>query len=196
MMFPMRSKVGKCLTLMAYAGSLPALASCDGPAVDQNDHVNRSQISSSANLTPVASPNAAPVVPHPAPVTDSLHFDLYCELNGRVISDGDPEVVRGTYPANVSTWRDHPHFTINLQTMLVCELGGCEDHGPSRISGATADRITLDDEPGLKTFILRRNWRYEQRQEDMGRVSVTRGQCRRGAFSGFPPAPAQPSPAG
>jgi hypothetical protein len=115
-----------------------------------------------------------------------LHFDLHCELRGRIISNSNPEVVHGTYPANEPTWYDHPHFSVDLQAMQICDTSACEEYGPFPIVSVTPDRITLHDEPGLTTFIRRRDWQYEMRQDDMGRVSVTRGRCVPSRFSGFP----------
>jgi hypothetical protein len=194
-MFPMRSRIASFLTLLACAGLVPALESCGSEVVKGADGDHRSRVTSNTAATPFATAKAAAAVPRAAPVTDALHFDLYCQVHGRIIAEGDPEAVHGTYPANVPAWDDHPHFTLDLHAMLVCEWGGCEGYGPSQIASATADRITLDNRPGLKIFIRRRDWHYEQRQEDMGRIAVTRGQCRRADFSGFPevPQPAAPT---
>ena len=138
-------------------------------------------------MTAVASPRAAPAVPRAAPVTDALHFDLYCDLHGHMVSDAHPEISHGNYPADEPTWEHHSHYIVDLQAMQICDSSACETYGPFPIVGATADRITLDDRPGITIFILRRGWRYEQRQEEMGRVDVTRGRCTRASFSGFPP---------
>ena len=181
----MRSRIGSCLILLICAGIFPALASCGGRAVDQHDHDNRSQLSSSAAVTSVARPTASPTVPHSAPATDSLHFDLYCELDGHVVADPHPNEIIGTYPANVRTWRYAAHFIVDLQAMQVCDSSACEQYGPFRIS-ANPERITLQDVPGATIFISRRNWRYDQRQDNMGRVSVTRGRCVPARFSGIP----------
>jgi hypothetical protein len=193
-MFAMCSKIGSCLILLICVGLFPALTSCGNHDADWGGDDNQLQMSPNSAATPVAVSNAA--AERAAPVTDSLHFDLHCELHGRIVSDAHPELSHGTYPANELTWRDHPHYIVDLRTMQICDPGECQDYGPRRIVSATADRITVHDAPGLTIYIRRRDWRYEQRQEDMGRVSVTRGQCRRGAFSGFPPGPAQPRPAG
>jgi hypothetical protein len=78
---------------------------------------------------------------------------------------------------------------LDLQAMLVCDASLCGDHPPWRIVRATADRIVLEEQPGLSIFIRRRDWRYRERQEDFIRVDVTTGQCVPGRFSGFPARP-------
>jgi hypothetical protein len=185
MMFPMCSSTRSCLILLTGAVGSAALASCGGQTVNRAADDNRVQVSSRAAPPAVVRPKAALAAPPTALSTDSLHFDLYCQLHGHVLSDPHPEEIIGTYPDNARTWRDADHLIVDLQAMQVCDSSACERHGPFQI-GATSDRITLQDVPGASIFISRRNWRYEQRQEEMGRVSVTRGQCRRASFSGFP----------
>jgi hypothetical protein len=185
-MFPMRSRIGLCQLLAACAGIAAALTSCGGQAANGNGEDGRSQMRSNTTGATVAVPKAAVPDPRPAPVTDSLHFDLDCELRGRFVSNSDPEVVHGTYDANKPTWRDHTHLIVDLQAMRICYASACEGHGPSPISSATADRITLNDAPDMTSFIRRRDWRFEERQDDMGRVSVVTGRCAPGRFSGFP----------
>lgn len=131
---------------------------------------------------PTVHPAAAPVPP-----TDAQHFDLDCDLHGRVISDAHPEIFRGTYPANVTAWRDHSHMIVDLQTMRVCDESACARYGPHPIIRLTPDLIVLDDREGSSIQVRRRDGRYEQRMEDMGEVSVTRGHCVSGRYSGFPP---------
>lgn len=187
-MFPMRSWIESFLILLAGAGIVPALASCGSEGASPGDVDHASQMTASA-VAPATDTTreATPAVARAAPVTDALHFDLYCEVRGRIVSDPNPWEVHGTYPANEPTWRDHPHFMVDLQTMQICDSSACERYGPVRIVGATADRITIFDDPGLTIVIRRRDWHYDQRQEDMGRISVTRGQCVPARFSGFAP---------
>ena len=130
---------------------------------------------------PHVQPAAAPV-----PATDALHFDLECDLHGRVVSDAHPEMFRGTYPANVTAWRDHPHMIVDLQTMRVCDESTCAQYGPHPIVRLTPELIVLDDREGSSEQIRRRDGQYEQRMEDMGEITVTRGHCVTGRFSGFP----------
>jgi len=185
-MFSMRSRIGTWLILLTCAGTFPALTSCDGPAANRNDLGDRSQTSSVVTASPLARPHATVAVSRAAPATDSLHFDLYCELHGRIVSDAHLELANGTYPANVSSWDYDWHDIVDLQTMQICAAGQCEIHGPNRIARLTPERITIYDAPGVTISIRRRDLRYYQRQEDLGRVSVTRGRCRKGEFSGFP----------
>jgi hypothetical protein len=171
---------------MASTAIVPALASCGSQAEMGDEHDNRSQMISNAAVTSVASPKAAQTIPRAAPVTDSQHFDLHCELHGRIVSDAHPELSHGTYPANEPAWRDHPDFVVDLQTMQICDLSTCDREGPFRIVSAAADRIVLRDDPQVSIYIRPGDLWYEQRIEDMGRVSVTRGQCTKAPFSGFP----------
>lgn len=186
-MFPMRSKTDSRLILSACVAIVPALASCGSETGEGGDSHDRSQIASNAAAIADASTKAAPDIPRAAPVTDSLHFDLECDVQGRTVSDANPQLSHGTYPANVRTWRYHTHLIVDLEAMQACDASVCQDYGLFPIASATPDRITFYDQPGLTDVISRRNWRYEQRQESMGRVDVTRGQCTRAAFSGFPP---------
>src|SRR3954469_21987224 len=164
MMFPIRSRIGSYLLSLTCAGSLSALAACDDRAPNQSASYDRSPIGSGTGHPPVASPHAEPVVPRPAPITDSLHFDLYCELRGRVVSDPHPEEYIGTSTDTSLAWRDRGHFVVDLEAMQVCDSSVCEQYGPFHIR-ANRDRITLQDVPGATIFISRHDWRYEQRQE-------------------------------
>jgi hypothetical protein len=183
----MRSRIATWLILLTCAGTFPALTSCGSPAANRNDLAGRSQTSLGATANPAARPKATVAVSHVAPATDSLHFDLYCDIHGRIVSDPHPEMSNGTYPANVSTWHQHPHYIVDLQAMLVCGEGPCEQYGPFRIR-VNHEKIVLGDVPGAWTHISRRDWRYDQRVEDGQRISVTTGTCRRGRFSGLPQA--------
>ena len=186
-MFSMRSRIATWLILLSCAGTFPALTSCGSPAAIQNDVGGRSQTSSVVTANPVSRPHATVAVSSTAPATDSLHFDLYCQLHGRIVSEAHPELRNGTYPANVPSWDYELHEIVDLQTMQVCAPSVCEIHGPHRIARVTPERITIYDAPGVTISIRRRDLRYYQRQEDLGRISVTTGQCRKGEFSGFPP---------
>jgi hypothetical protein len=123
----------------------------------------------------------------PVPATDAQHFDLDCNLHGRVISDAHPEMFRGTYPANVQSWRYHDHIILDLRTMRACDPSTCARYGPYPIVRLAPDLIVLDDREGSSIQIGRRNGRYEQRMEDMGEVSVTTGHCVAARNSGIPP---------
>ena len=191
-MFLMRSRIATWLILFTCAGAVPALTSCGSPAANRNDLGDRSQTSSGATAKPVARPQATVAVSHVAPASDSLHFDLYCQLHGRVISDPHPELSNGTYPANVRTWRNYPHYIVDLQARLACDAGFCERVARFRI-GVSPEKIVLDDVPGALSYVSRRDWRFHERMVDLQRVSVTTGTCRRGGFSGFPPAPSHPA---
>jgi hypothetical protein len=135
---------------------------------------------------PQVEPAAAPVPP-----TDALHFDLECDLHGRVIADAHPEMFRGTYPANETSWRYDPHMIVDLQSMRTCEFNTCAEYGPHPIVRVTPDLIVFDDRPGITESVRRRDGRYAQRMEDIGEVSVTRGRCFKTRFSGFPAAAAR-----
>lgn len=123
----------------------------------------------------------------PVPPTDALHFDLDCNLHGRVVSNSHPEIFRGTYPANVQSWRYHDHIILDLQAMRACDPSACAQYGSYPIVRLTPDHIVLYDREDIGMQIGRRDGRYEQRMEDRGEVSVTRGRCVAGSYSGIPP---------
>jgi hypothetical protein len=103
-----------------------------------------------------------------------------------VIRDAHPELSHGTYPANETSWHYTSHEIIDLERMQICGYTSCLYYPPHPIARLTPDHIILYERPGIVGRISRRTWRFEQRAEDMGRVSETTGQCRRGDFSGFP----------
>jgi hypothetical protein len=177
---------------LVWAGIALTLSACGGEVTSGSDGDNRSQVRSIAAAVPAASvPRAAPPAATIEPITDALHFDLDCDLHGRVISDSHPEVFRGTYPANVLAWHYRSHDIVDLQTMQICDPVSCERYGPHPIVRVTLDRIVLEDRPGITAHIRRRDGRYEERMEDLGQVSVTTGRCTRVRFSGFPPRQAE-----
>lgn len=176
------------LSSLACAGIALTLSGCgsEGPGGrDGDDRMQARPIAAVARAAEV--PKAAPVAATVAPATDALHFDLDCDLHGRVISDSNPRMFRGTYPANVQAWHYRSHDIVDLQTMQICDPVSCERYGPHPIVRVTPGLIVLEDRPGVSVHIRRRDWRYEQRMEDLGEVSVTTGRCTRARFSGFPP---------
>jgi len=181
------------LNLLACAGLALALSACGSEASGAGDSGNRSKagpIAAATAATPV--PRAASSPATGTSATDALHFDLYCDLHGRVISDSNPHMFRGTYPANVRSWRWRSHDIVDLQTMQMCDPVGCARYGPHPIVRVTPDLIVVEDRLGVSAHIRRRDLRYEQRMEDLGEVSVTAGRCTRASFSGFPPRQATP----
>jgi len=175
-MFPMRSRFRSCLIgLVCCAGIVSALSAYAGKAASSSDTAYLRRMD----------PPVARVAAQPAHVSDALHFDLDCDVRGRVITDAHPEMFRGTYPAN-EPWHDHPHYIVDLQALRICTVGECMSYEPHRILRVTPDRIVLHDEPGFAAYIRRQNLRYEQRTEDLGEVAVTRGTCVIAPFSGFP----------
>jgi hypothetical protein len=180
----MCSRYRSCVILATRAALLPALTSCGGQTLNRAKD-DATQVSSRASPPTVVRPNASLPVEQTAPATDSMHFDLDCQLAGHVVSDPHPSETIGPYPANALAWHYRSRLIVDLQALRVCDWGACERYGPYQIS-ATTDRIVLQDVPGASIFISRHNWRYEQRQEDLGRVSVTRGRCIPRRFTGFP----------
>jgi hypothetical protein len=181
-MFPMRSVSSFRLQLGCAIGVL-VLAACSPEADRKLPVQNQHQAMRSAKLYERPHTQSAAAVT--APVSDAMHFDLDCDLHGRVVSWGDPEIVHGTYPANEARWHSRSHYIIDLQSMQFCEASVCAEYPLFRIVRVTPDRIVLDDRPGSSESIRRRDWYYEQRADE-DRISVTRGSCRRVAFSGFP----------
>ena len=175
------------IPIIVCAAMVLVLAACGGDASSVNGGDSRTLTNLIAAATPAAQiPTSAHSAATVEQVTDDLHFDLDCDLHGRVISDAHPEMFRGTYPANIRAWHYRTREIYDLQTMQTCNFNLCEQYGPSHIVRVTPDRITLLDEPGVSMSIRRRGWRYEQRMEDMGQVSVLTGSCTRVPFSGFP----------
>jgi hypothetical protein len=171
-------------SFLVCAAMMFALAACGSDTVSGDGSDSRGH----ANLIAAASPPAQRVVADATPVqpvTDALHFDLDCDLHGRVISDAHPEMFRGTYPANIRTWHYRMRDIYDLQAMHTCNFNLCAQYGPRPIVRVTTDQITLLDEPGASMSIRRSDWRYEQRMEEMGQVSVTTGSCTKAPFSGF-----------
>jgi hypothetical protein len=131
-LFPMRSSFWSRPVLLTCMLSLQALTSCGDQTVNQANDDNRAEISSRAAVAPVVRPNAALVSPQAPLGTDSLHFDLYCELDGHVVADPHPNEIIGTYPANARTWHDAAHFIVDLQAMQVCDSSACERYYAAR----------------------------------------------------------------
>jgi hypothetical protein len=179
----MRSSVPSYRTHLACAIGALTLAACSPEANRKLPVGNLSRPMRPAKL--FERPHTQTTAAVPAPVSDALHFDLDCDLHGRVVSWGDLEIVHGTYPANEPTWNSHSRIIIDLQNMQTCDASLCAEYPLGRIARATPDRIVLYDQPGLSISIRRRDWHYEQRQDE-DRISITRGSCRRVAFSGFP----------
>ena len=81
----------------------------------------------------------------PVPPTDARHFDLDCNLHGRIVSNTHPEIFRGTYPANLQSWRYHDHIILDLQAMRACDPSACAQYGSYPIVRLTPDHIVLYD---------------------------------------------------
>jgi hypothetical protein len=181
----MRSGSESCPVLLTCAGAALILSACGSEAISYGSNDNRSQIGQLVGVA--AAPSAAPAAASVHPVSDPLHFDLLCDLHGRVVSDPHPEEYHGTWPAGMRVCHHSAHFIIDLQNMQICDWSMCDRYGPGPIVGATPDRIVLHDEPGATIMIRRLDLHYQQRWEEFDRVSVTNGRCIKARFSGFPP---------
>jgi hypothetical protein len=182
----MRHGTGPRLILFACAGATLSLSACGGREAARNDEADYQVRLASVAAGATLLPRRATADSRTAPVTDALHFDLVCDVRGRVISDPHPENYHGTWPAGIRAWHDHTRFIVDLQAMRSCEPAACLYYEPPPIVSATSKRITFVDNPGAHISIRIRDLQYQQRMEEFGAVSVTRGHCVKTRFSGFP----------
>lgn len=192
----MRSHPGPRPILLVGASTALAVAACGSEAAKDGDRANGSQISAVTSADGGPQPARVEPAGRPdIPVTDDLHFDLNCDVHGRIVSDSRPWGPTGTYPANEPRWTNSFRYVIDLQTMQYCgDVASCLHHRPGRIERVTADRIILGEGPTGSEFIRRTDWRVLVRRDDGGLVMVDSGRCTKAPFSGFPSVPLPEEP--
>jgi len=119
------------------------------------------------------------------PVSDSLHFDLACNVRGRVVWQDDP--TRPILSPNPQQWDDHPRLIVDLETMRFCDQYECMTRGPKPIESVSPHNVTFVDRPGRSETFHRAEGRYAMAAFELGRFQVTEGSCTVEPFSGFPP---------